>query len=193
VEETMVFRSAVVCTALLALCACGQGTPSSQPPSVSDLATATVAQMRTATPVAQFIARAAMFENYQIQAAQIAQQNAQSQAAKTYAAASLAEHQATLQQLNGAVQAAGMPAPSGALDENYNAYLDMLRHSDAQNFDAIYASQQALAHISASGLYDSFTSTAPDSPLKQWAQTHSQQVHDGVTDARTLARNLRGG
>lgn len=85
-----------------------------------------------------------------------------------------------------------MSAPSGALDENYNAYLDMLRHADAQNFDAIYASQQALSYMSASGLYDSFTSTAPDSPLKQWAQSQSQSVHDGVTAARALARNIRG-
>jgi predicted outer membrane protein len=188
----MIFRTAIAYGALFALCACGRA-PSSAPPSASDLATATVAQMQTATPATQFVARAAMFENYQIQAAHIAQQSAQSQAAKSYAAASLAEHQATLQQLIGAIQAAGMPAPSGALDENYNAYLDMLRHADAANFDAIYASQQALAHISASGLYDSFTSTAPDSPLKQWAQGQSPHVHDGITAARTLARNIRGG
>ncbi len=149
--------------------------------------------MQTITPASQFAARAAMFENYQIQAAEIAQQSAQSPAAKTFAAASLADHQAILQQLNGAVQAAGMPAPSGALDENFNAYLDMLRHADAQNFDSIYASQQALSFISASGLYDSFTSTAPNSPLKQWAQAQSPHVHDGVAAARTLARNIRGG
>ncbi|MFZ2031158.1 MAG: DUF4142 domain-containing protein [Vitreimonas sp.] len=189
----MRLRSVTACIAVFTLCACGQRAPSSEAPSAADLATATVAQMRTATPPAQFVARAAMFENYQIQAGQIAQQSAQSQAAKTYAAASLAEHQATLQQLNGAIQAAGMPAPSGALDENYNAYLDMLRHADTQNFDAIYASQQALSHISASGLYDSFTSTAQDSPLKQWAQSQSPHIHDGVTAARTLARNIRGG
>ena len=187
----MNFRMAIACGALFAVCACGQ--PASPPPrSATDLATSTMAQMQTATPAAQFAARAAMFENYQIQAAQIAQQSAQSQAAKTFAAASLAEHQASLQQLNGAVQAAGMPQPSGALDENYNAYLDMLRHANASNFDSIYASQQALSYISASGLYDSFTSTAPDSPLKQWAQSQSPRVHDGVTAARTLAQNIRG-
>jgi predicted outer membrane protein len=133
-----------------------------------------------------------MFETYQIQAAQIAQQSAQSQAAKSFAAASLAQHQATVQQLNGAVQAAGMAAPSGALDENYNAYLDMLRHADAQNFDAIYASQQALSSTSASGLYDSFTSTAPNSPLKQWALSQSPRVHDGIAAARALARDING-
>ena len=187
----MKFRTAIACGALLTLCACGR--PPAPAPTAADLATSTIAAMQTATPAVQFAARAAMFENYQIQAAQIAQQNAQSQAAKTYAAASLAEHQATLQQLNGAIQAAGMSAPGGALDENYNAYLDMLRHADAQNFDAIYASQQALAHISAAGLSDSFTSTAPDSALKQWAQTHAAHVHDGVADARTLARDIRGG
>lgn len=187
----MKFRMAIAYAALFAVCACGQPA-SPPPPSATDLATSTLAQMQTATPAAQFAARAAMFENYQIQAAQIAQRSAQSQAAKTFAAASLAEHQASLQQLNGAVQAAGMPQPSGALDENYNAYLDMLRHANASNFDSIYASQQALSFISASGLYDSFTSTAPDSPLKQWAQSQSPRVHDGVTAARTLAQNIRG-
>jgi putative membrane protein len=181
---TMTFRIAAASAMLLALCACGPA---------ADPATATVAQMQMATPAPQFVARAAMFETYQIQAARIAQQNAQSQAVKTFAAASLAEHQATLQQLNGAVQAAGMPAPSGALDGNYNAYLDMLRHADAQNFDSIYASQQALAYMSASGLYDSFTSTAPDSPLKLWAQRQAPRVHDGITAARTLARNISSG
>lgn len=187
------FRFALVCAALIALCACGQHAPGSQPPSATDLATATIAQMRTATPPTQFVARAAMFENYQIQAAQIAQQSAQSSAAKTYAAAALVQHQATLQQLNGAVQASGMAAPGGALDENYNAYLDMLRHADAPNFDAIYASQQTLSAISASGLYDSFTSTAVDSPLRQWAQSQSPRIHASVATARALARDIRGG
>jgi len=178
---------AAIAFACLVLAGCGQAPQSSDGQNTN----LTTGAMQIATPAPQFAARAAMFENYQIQAAQIAQQSAQSQAAKAFAAASLAEHQATLQQLNGAVQAAGMPLPSGTLDENYNAYLDMLRHADAPNFDAIYASQQALSYISASGLYDSFTSTAPDSPLKQWAQSQSQHVHDGVTAARTLARNIR--
>lgn len=182
----MTIRISIASATLLALSGCGQ--PATSPSSANGSA-----QMQTATPASQFAARAAMFENYQIQAAQIAQQSAQSSAAKTYAGASLAEHQATLQQLNGAVQAAGMPAASSALDENYNAYLDMLRHANAQNFDAIYASQQALAYTSASGLYDSFTTTAPDSPLKRWAQSQSPHIHDGITAARTLARDLNEG
>jgi predicted outer membrane protein len=175
--------------ACLALAGCGQAPQSSD----SKQANSPSEAMQIATPAPQFAARAAMFENYQIQAAQIAQQSAQSGAARTFAAASLAEQQATLQQLNGAVQAAGMPAPNGALDENYNAYLDMLRHANAQNFDTTYASQQALAYMSASGLYDSFTSTAPDSPLKQWAQTQSRHVHDGVNAGRELSRAIQSG
>ncbi|MBS0385285.1 MAG: DUF4142 domain-containing protein [Proteobacteria bacterium] len=185
----MKFRTAIACGALVALSACGQ--PASTPRSASSPAAGQAAQMQTATPASQFVARAAMFENYQIQAAQIAQQSAQSPAAKAYAAASLAEHQATLQQLIGAAQAAGMPAPDAALDQNYNAYLDMLRHADARTFDATYASQQALASMTASGLYDSFTSTAPETPLRQWAQTQSQHVHDGIAAARRLASDIQ--
>lgn len=187
----MILRALIAGSALLTLCACGPQPSATRSPATAG--SSAPVDVQTATPASQFVARAAMFENYQIQAAQIAQQNAQSQAAKTFAAASLSEHQATLQQLNGAVQSAGMTAPSGALDENYNAYLDMLRHANTQNFDSIYASQQALSYMSASGLYDSFTSTAPDSPLRQWAQTQSPRVHDGVTAARTLARDLQGG
>src|SRR6185312_16815708 len=103
----MTFRISIASVALLALCACGQGAAPASDASGGAAANGP-AQMQTATPAPQFAARAAMFENYQIQAAQIAQQSAQSSAAKTYATASLAEHQATLQQLNGAVQAAGM-------------------------------------------------------------------------------------
>jgi predicted outer membrane protein len=184
----MKLRETVVLTALAVLAACGPSPQSSSEASRRDASSA-----QTATPASQFAARAAMFESYQIEAARIAQQSAQSVAAKAYATAALTEHQATLQQLVGAAQAAGMPAPSGALDENYNAYLDMLRHAYAQTFDTTYASQQALASMGAAGLYDSFTSTAPDSALKQWAQSQSQHVHDGVAAARQLASEAATG
>lgn len=144
-----------------------------------------------ATPAAQFVARAAMFEAFQIQAAQIAQANAQSQAAKDYAAAALAEHHATLQHLSAAARAAGMPAPSTTLDDDYNAYLDRLRHAAPQSFDATYAAQQAIVSMSASGLYDSFTSTAPETPLRRWAEAQSAHVHDGIGAARALAGAAR--
>ena len=189
----MKLREAVVLTALAVLAACGPSPQSSSSEASRRATPDEASSAQTATPASQFVTRAAMFESYQIEAARIAQQSGQSNATKVYAAAALAEHQATLQQLVGAAQAAGMPAPSGALDQNYNAYLDMLRHANAQAFDATYASQQALAYMSASGLYDSFTSTAPDSPLKQWAQSQSQHVHDGITAARQLASDAVAG
>ena len=185
----MTFRAAIASGLLALIAACGPP-PQTQPHPASPSASS---EPPVATPASQFAAHAAMFEAYQIQAAQIAQQSAQSAAAKAYATAVLAEHQATLQQLNAAAQAAGMPAPSGALDENSAAYLDMLRRTNPQTFDVTYASQQALMSMSASGLYDSFTSTAPDSPLKQWAQGQSQHVHDAITAARQLARDVTAG
>ena len=171
-------RQALLALGAAALAACGQTTPASSTPQ-----TAVQAPMQDA----QFLASAAMYENYQIQAAAIAQAQAQSAAIRTYAANAAATHRAALQALTRAAQANGLPPPSGALNDDNRANLDQLREPGQTSFDLRYATQQALVTMSMAGRYDAFTSTAPDSPLKQWAASRSQAVHDDINAARQLA------
>jgi putative membrane protein len=139
------------------------------------------------TPEAVFVSNAAMFENYAIHAAELAQTRGHSDAVKTYAASAITEHRAMLQQLTQAARESGLPAPDGTLDDNYQAYLSMLEHQDPASFDTTYASQQSIAYMSASGQYDSFVVSAGNSPLRAWAQSQTEHLHDGIAAAHALA------
>jgi predicted outer membrane protein len=177
---------AVAACALAALAACGQ----SHPPSGSSVkANDPPAAAQADTPEANFLFRAVMFETYEIQSADLAAARSQSSAVKTYAAAAAAEHRTILQQLTGAAHAAGVAWPGNELDENYVAYLAMLRRADAASIDTTYASQQAIAYMSASAAYDTYVSSGPDSPLKEWAGSQTDRLHDGVANAHALANS----
>lgn len=144
-----------------------------------------------ATPDARFFAAAVLYETYQIQAAEIAQAKAQSQAVKTYAANAETEHRDVRRSLTVLALQYSLPIPTDDLNDDYRAYLERLRTDDPTPFDARYAAQQTLVTMSAAGRYDAFTSTAPDSPLKQWATSHSQAVHDDIRAAHRLAAAMR--
>lgn len=134
-----------------------------------------------------FVGRAAMFENFEIQAAEMAASQAQKQAVKDYATNEAAGHRQALEQLTGLAQAAHMPLPTADLDDNYRAYLDMLRNAHGAAFDSTYPAQQVLAYINASATYETYTAAAPNSPLRQFAATRLPTLRGGVTAARALA------
>lgn len=174
----MQFGSAVAAALLILLAACGRS--ASNHDGAAHAAAAN-------TPEAAFVTNAAMFENYAIQAAELAQAHGQSDAVKTYAASAITEHRAMLQQLTQAAHESGLPAPDAALDDNYQAYLNMLARQDPHSFDTTYASQQSIAYMSASGQYDSFVASSGDSPLHAWAQSQTEHLHDGIAAAHALA------
>lgn len=178
----MRFRTAVAAMFFILLAACGR-------PAAHDSA-ANASALNT--PEAAFATNAAMFENYAIEAAELAQAHGQSDAVKTYATGAITEHRAMLQQLTQAARESGLPAPDGALDDNYQAYLDMLAHQDPHSFDTTYASQQSIAYMSASGQYDTFVASSGDSALHTWAQSQTEHLHDGIAAAHALAAGQDG-
>lgn len=171
-EKTMRIATSFAAALLIVLAACGQ----SSAPTASANSTE-----------GSFLNNAAMFENYAIRAAELAQTHGQSQAVKTYAASAITEHRAMLEQLAAAARESGLPAPDGALDDNYQAYLNMLEHQDPHSFDTTYASQQSIAYMSASGQYDTFVASSADSPLRTWAQSQTEHLHDAIAAAHALA------
>lgn len=167
--------------AFVALTACS---PAATPPS-TDTNASTLAGPQSLDGA--FVGRAAMFENFEIQAADIATSQAQKPAVKTYAANEAAAHRQALADLIALAQAAHMPAPAADLDDNYRAYLDMLRNARGAAFDSIYPSQQVIAYGNAAGAYQNYAAAAPDAPLKQYAATRLTALRGGVTAARALA------
>jgi predicted outer membrane protein len=136
---------------------------------------------------AQFLNAAFVYENFQIQAAALAQARGQAEAVKTYATHASAAHRVILQQLIAAAHAGGLVLPSADLNEDYRAYLARLQSQDPTPFDARYIAEQTLLTMSMAGRYDAYTSTAPDSGLKRWAASQSQAAHDEIAAARRMA------
>ena len=177
-----------VLSALIALAACAP--PSATPPSTAASATNTASDDAAApmqSPDAVFLAKAVMFENFEIRAAGIASRQAQRQAVKDYAASESTAHHATLQELTQLAQTNHIPAPSADLDDNFHAYVDMLSRANGASFDSLYQSQQALAYINASGFYEAYANSGTASPLKHWAANRLAALQQGVVNARELA------
>jgi predicted outer membrane protein len=135
----------------------------------------------------QFLDAAFVYENFQIQAAAIAQARGETEAVKTYATRAGAAHRAILQQLITAAHAGGLTLPGPDLNEDYRAYLAQLQSRDPTPFDARYVAQQTLLTMSMAGRYDAFTSTAPDSELRRWAASQNQAAHDQISAVRRMA------
>jgi predicted outer membrane protein len=173
-----------VISACALLGACGPRAPSA--PRVNTAAQHTPVAWET-TRDAAFFRAAVVYETYQIQAAQIAQASARSQAVKLYAASAEAEHRDARRALTVLAIQHGLPMPADDLNANYRAYIERLRGDDPTPFDVRYISQQTLTTMSMAGRYDAFTSTAPDSPLKRWAAARNQAVHDDIQAAHRLA------
>lgn len=167
---------------LLLVSACGQALPPPQQPSYLSTDTAIAP-----SPDATFLERAAMFENFQIQAGQLAQTQGEQQAVKDYGAAQVTQHTAALASLTQAAQANHMSAPAVDLDDDFDAYLEMLHRQSGPAFDAIFASQQALAYLNAANSYDTYIATPGDSALKQWARAQAPKLRQGIDAARALA------
>ena len=178
----MPHRFAALALLTFMLAACG---PANAPVDTSQSAS-TADTVLAPSPDATFLNRAAMFENFEIQAATMAQAQAQAPAVKTYAAAELAAHHQALAQLNAAAAAAHMSAPAADLDDNYAAYLDMLRRAQGAAFDSTYASQQALAYINVGGTYSTYLGVASDGPLKSYAAARAPVLQQAVAAARRL-------
>lgn len=172
----------LIAAMLLALAACGQGLPPPAQPSYLSTDTAVAP-----SPDITFLERAAMFENYQIQAGELAQAQAERQDVKDYGAALVTEHRATLATLTQLAQTSHMETPRDDLDDDFNAYVEMLHRQSGPAFDTIFASQQALAFLNAANSYDTYVKTPGDNQLKQWARTQAPKMHQGIDTARALA------
>jgi len=184
----------VMVAASLALGACGRApAPQSRAPAPQSGAFGAAAPSRAGLPGAidgadaQFLSAAAMYENYQIEAARIAAAQGRSPSVRAYAMAAGQAHRRALDSLSQVAQASGAALAPSQLNDNYRAYLARLGQQDAIPFDIRYASQQSLLTMSIAGRYDAFASTAPSSPLRTWATAQSQTIHDEINEARQMA------
>jgi putative membrane protein len=134
---------------------------------------------------ADFAAKAAMSNMFEIEAAKIEIASGKADDAKQFAHDMIRDHGKAGPVLNDAAKQDGIEPPAD-LNAEYSAKLGALRQSDAANLDQAYLSTQVTAHEEAVNLFDSYSKQGPDGQLKRTAAKILPDLRMHLTRIRGL-------
>lgn len=185
----MKFQIALVSAAALALAACGSNDSADE---AAAEATATGTSDPYATPVAgttspqDFVDTMAASDMFEIEAAKLAEAQGKSDKVKAFAAMMIKDHTASSDKLKAAVaEAGGGLTIAPALTPVQQGLLDQLK-TGGENFDAMYAQQQADAHEKALDLLQGEAATGTVEALRAFAAEVAPTVEGHLGQARDL-------
>lgn len=140
-----------------------------------------------ATPLPEFVQKAAFTDMFEIEAGKIAQQRSTSAAIKAFAKQMVTDHTATSTQLKGILAAeAGAPAIPTALDQDHLDRLSRLRSASAADFDGVYLDQQTEAHENALNLLRNYAAGGDNAQVKTFAAETAPKVEQHLATVRNL-------
>lgn len=116
----------------------------------------------------QFVMDAAMADMMEIQSANIAQQNAMSQAVKDYAAMMLRDHTASSSELK-PLAASRNVMLSDSLPADARQHMDAMQKMKGKAFDSHYMKMMTDDHSKVISKFENASNTAADPDLKAWA------------------------
>ncbi|WP_106796427.1 DUF4142 domain-containing protein [Rhizobium sp. H4] len=116
-----------------------------------------------------FVARAAMSNMFEVEAAKIEAAKGKAEDARQFAGDMLKDHGRAGSTLADAAKEDGIALPT-ALDDQYNKKLEALRQSDQANLDQAYLSTQLTAHQEAVALFADYSQNGPDGAVKRASQ-----------------------
>jgi putative membrane protein len=125
------------------------------------------------TSSANYVAWAADGDMYEIQSSKLALSKSKSDATKSFAREMIADHTQTTQTLMAALPKTDpkVPKPPMKLSADNEAKIAQLRSASADQFDAMYMQQQAMAHKTAWALHKGYATDGTDPALKQVAMS----------------------
>ncbi|HVY88217.1 MAG TPA: hypothetical protein VG942_05070 [Hyphomonadaceae bacterium] len=82
----------------------------------------------------------------------------------------LAGHDAEVQAIAEAAKLLGIPAPTGALDDDHKAYLGVIKGPDNRVSGTSFAAEQTVIHSTMIGEVEAFLNDNPDTRLRRWAE-----------------------
>jgi putative membrane protein len=180
----MIRSALLAAAAAIALSACGQTTAVETPPPVEAPPAAPAAAMITD---ADFATQVAASDAFEIQAAQLAATKASAANVKSFAQMMVRDHTATSAELSTTITGMGQTPPAAALTPQQQADLDALRALSGAAFDTAYVQGQVAAHQGAVTLFQNYIAGAPESALKNWANTTLPKLQGHLTAAQGLA------
>lgn len=137
---------------------------------LATLATLALVSCGGAPTTPDFVTKAAMSDLYEVEAGKIASEKGQSDAVKEFGRHMVEAHSKTSEELKGIVQAEklNMELPT-KLNKKRQKRIDALNNAKPEDFDKIYAMQQAKAHKKVVELFDDYAEDGDNAALKQFA------------------------
>ena len=136
-----------------------------------------------------FVMKAAKANNYEIEAAKLAEKNSNNDAYKSYAEMIISDHTKAGDQLKSAVAQAdpSMQLPTGVSAKGQE-HLDALARA-GNNFDITYRDQMIATHVAALKLFQNYVGqSGVNAQVKQVAQGLLPVFHKHLTDATKLPK-----
>jgi predicted outer membrane protein/sporulation protein YlmC with PRC-barrel domain len=151
----------------------------------------TQAQSQPQLPQAdqQFVEKAAIGNQFEIQAAQIALQKSGSDQVKQLAQRIMDDHEKAGDQLEQIVQDLGTQAPT-ELDQEHQQQIQALQDAPEDQFNEVYVPGQIRAHEETIQLFQKQAEQGQDQQLKQFAQETLPALEDHLEMAQSAAQEL---
>ena len=142
-----------------------------------------------------FVRAAAASDLYEMEASRLAEQRSQNEQVKRFAQHMLRDHGKTTGELKGMLpQLQGVSAQQMAtsLDRQHQALLEQLQGAQGAEFDRAFARQQVQSHQAAVDLFRAYAQSGDDARLKQWASQTLPSLEGHLREAQQLQRGTQG-
>lgn len=118
-----------------------------------------------------FVMKAAASDQFEIEAGQLAQQQANDKDIQKFGKKLVTDHSKSSDELMAIVQKAGINAtPAEKLDSRHQAMLDQLKSANGKDFDRLFTQFQVQAHEEGIALFSTYAEKGDNDALKQFAQ-----------------------
>jgi putative membrane protein len=177
--------------AALALAGCGQS-PATQRESeaitrtIPGPVTTTPTPPAASIPAQRFAQQVANSNAFEMEASQVALQRAERAPVREFARSIAAEREASTRELAQIAPQVELATPTPKLDSAQQNKLNSLRSAPNYEFDDAYLDQQVAQQREAVRTFEAFVNTAPESPLRQWAQQKLPKLQDRLARAEAL-------
>ncbi len=171
------------------------GSPPPTDPAAPAAGLGSTATRGDALAAAAFVRAAATSDLYEMEASRLAEQRSQNAEVKRFAQHMLRDHGKTTGELKGMLpQLQGVSAQQMAtsLDRQHQALLEQLQGAQGAEFDRAFARQQVQSHQAAVDLFRAYAQSGDDARLKQWASQTLPSLEEHLREAQQLQRGTQG-
>jgi putative membrane protein len=149
------------------------------------IALSLAAAVALAAPPQEFVNKAGGAGLYEVRAAELAREKAQTQSVREFAGKMAEDHRKANEELRALAKKRSWNLPA-ELDPKHKELVDRLAKLQGADFEREYARQQREAHEQAVALFKEESQSGKDPELKAWATQQLSTLQDHLEDAEAL-------